>query len=193
MTTDQWGMVCAELEARFRGGLAEDREAILRTDFAHLDYGDVRAAVMRLSAAGQVFVPVPGEMHAAMRAMDSAPSMPFTEALPVILDELLAAKRKSEGRRAEALAGAVAVIAERCGEGAGRWAAARGFALTMEPLGDEDRGGVVRATLAKDYDAVCRAADEDGKTGLALSLAGRSGDGPRRIDPMRSLELPSGQ
>jgi hypothetical protein len=139
-----------------------------------------------MSAGGQVFVPVPGELHAAITAMDTVRSMTFAEALPIVLDELLKAKRGAKGREAEALVGAVAVIADRCGEGAARWARSRGFGLLLEQLYDPDMGGAIRGAMGKDYTAVCSGAEEDRRTGLALEQAQKAalsrGGGLRQID-----------
>lgn len=68
MTEREWAMFTAEVEATFRGDLAEDREAALLEYFGPVEYEWGKAALRRLVMNGQVWMPTPAELIAALRA-----------------------------------------------------------------------------------------------------------------------------
>jgi hypothetical protein len=71
MTEQEWALFAVEVEATFRGDLAEDREAALRTHFGRVTFEDGRAAVAALVERGQVFMPTPAELLQGLHAISS--------------------------------------------------------------------------------------------------------------------------
>jgi len=67
VTEREWDEFTVELEATFRGGLAEDRERALRKHFGEVPLADAQATIVRLVSFGQVWMPTPGEIVAAFR------------------------------------------------------------------------------------------------------------------------------
>lgn len=170
MDAQEWTAFALEVEATFGGDLTPDREAALQKLLGELDAQVAGAALRWLVLRGERWMPWPGDFADALRAVSGQRVVPFAEALPVVLRELQRAKYRANG--VGALAGAVATIAERCGEGPARWAQARGFALLMEPI-EGEVGGAVRKRLEDEMAAFVSQASEDERTGLALGRAQR--------------------
>jgi hypothetical protein len=67
VTREEWALFAAEVEATFRGGLGDDREAALREHLGRVPFELARGAVARLVLDGQVFVPTAAELVGALR------------------------------------------------------------------------------------------------------------------------------
>ena len=67
MTDREWHLLAAEIEASFRGDLAEDRESALRTHFAGVPYDAARNAVRWLVTHDVTWMPTPAELINALR------------------------------------------------------------------------------------------------------------------------------
>lgn len=70
MTEGEWALFTAEVEATFRGDLAEDREAALREHFLLVPFDTARECVGYLvRTARQVWVPTPAELVNALESV----------------------------------------------------------------------------------------------------------------------------
>lgn len=67
MTEREWAAFAAELEATFRGDLAEDRESAVKTHLAGVPFEAARGAIRRLVLDGQSWLPTPAEVLGALR------------------------------------------------------------------------------------------------------------------------------
>lgn len=67
MTDREWALFAAEVEASFRGDLAEDRESALKTHFASVPYDAARAAVRWLVLHDTSWMPTAAELVNALR------------------------------------------------------------------------------------------------------------------------------
>lgn len=203
MTAQEFADFCAEVDNTFNGDLTDDKAKVFWRHVADLDVSLARAAVNLLVEQGQVWMPTPGEMRAAVRMLVAPGAPPFSEAWPVIaaaLDRHGGRTRYAESPEAarRARTALVAEVAAQLGEGPARWVERTMGRLMREPVNDPEHGGKVIGRLGKEYEESCRQTAEDGQVGLALERAGaRSlGDGRpslRRLDPVRLVpQLPAG-
>lgn len=208
MTAHEWAAFAAELGHAFRGGFGPTgpddtngaaQEATYAHHLAGLDYDVAAAAVALLVEDGQVFLPTPGELREAVRRVTHASSAPFAEAWRLIGRELRRHYVHPDTSTPEQLGEAdrafVAAVAEHVGEGAARWAQARGrLGLGMEAV-DGEHAGAVRHRLEGEYSTFVAQAEEDRRVGLAIARAERAAlttgrpSGPRRLDPAEALAL----
>lgn len=190
LTDAEWAAFAAELGHAFRGGFGPThptdaqgaaQEATYRRHLGDLDYAVATAAVALLVEDGKVWLPVVGEIRAAVQRLTVRPAPSFD----VAWQAFTTAYREHQCSD-PAL---VERVAELAGEGAARWVAARTpQALAMEPT-EGEHAGPVRHRLSLEYAAYVAQASEDGRIGRAIERARRleltSGERPalRRVDP----------
>lgn len=158
----------------------------------------VVAAVKRLAAAGQTFLPSVGDIIGAIRADLSAPS--WTEAFEMIFGPRGAlsvrlprgSRPADEAERDRVLNQAIIERAAAQHEMVGAFVATQGpRRLRMLPIHDPDWGEKTRRDLGVEWDEFVDKADARRREGLPLltpALAARRELGPARMDANRLLE-----
>ena len=71
MNDHEWRAFAAEVEASFRGDLAEDREMALRVHIGEEAFEQAREALHRIVRSGETFMPAPADFLAELAAMRS--------------------------------------------------------------------------------------------------------------------------
>lgn len=195
MTGPEWAAFALELDQTFKGDFGprseQDaagaaQEASYIGHFGDVDYGVAVAALHLLVRDGQVWLPTPGELFHAVERIQLGrgvlPREPEFAAVWTAVSALIV--RHATDTTDVAF---VAAVSKRCGEGAARWAQARGRrALGLEQSEGDHRGPVLHR-LEQEYQRFAAAAKEDQKVGAAIERAGRrtelgaGGDGPRRL------------
>lgn len=193
MTDPEWAAFAAELGHAFRGGFGPTdptdaqgaaQEATYRRHLGELPYPLATAALALLVEGGQVWLPVVGEIRAAVQRLTVRPAPSFDVAWRAFT---------SAYDRGGDTAEIVERVGRDAGEGAARWVAARSpQALAHEQTAGE-HAGPVRHRLALEYATYVERASEDGRVGRALERAQRAqlpaGERPtlRRVDTTKVL------
>jgi hypothetical protein len=141
MNEQEWSATIKQLEGTFDKPITDEKQVIYARYLADRPMSEVWDAIDRLVLSGQKFMPVAGEIVAAMQ--DPVPT--FDAVWPKVYKVLTNASQYGEQ-------GCIDKVRESCGELAAAWVTQQGaIRLSRSPIDDESFGGMLVNKLEKSW------------------------------------------
>lgn len=178
MNGRDWDAICHILSGAYKGDFTESKANIYRQFLIKYDRAEMEAAMLILSERGQVFLPTPGELIAAIGLVSRVEAPDFTTAMRFI---------RRIGKYPDDTK-FVRWLEEACHPIVAAWVSDFGVRnIRYEEVDDPDYGGLILRRWRHSYDQYVA----HGKTNeqIQRALNGHAHPGVKRLSTASALEL----